>query len=234
MPWFAWQSQADLDTLRSHYTKWRPDALVADSPETAVTLLGETDAAVLVEVDNPFGLALSEDVDLNAEFDKSPLEGEVAFAEFIARTRDSLANAVGCGADGVLYRVFGAEPTLSTPMQFGGLYLEQERELLSEIRDARFNIVFVEGGDETYLDVVSDLPAAALGWDELRNPVAPANVRTMHRGALACGLYAEDPQKLFASIGRLGLILSGKVESLSDFNFSDTVAAAQSLAEAAR
>jgi hypothetical protein len=119
-------------------------------------------------------------------------------------------------------------------MQFGGLYLEQERELLSEIREARFNVIFVEGGDETYLDVVSDLPAAALGWDEVRNPMPPSQVREMHRGALACGIHSEDPQRLFASIGKLGLILSGKVESLADFNLGDTIAAAQSLAEAAR
>jgi hypothetical protein len=106
--------------------------------------------------------------------------------------------------------------------------------LLAEVTAARFNVVFVQGGDETYLDVVSDLPCAAFGWDEQENNVSAAEVRTMHRGALACGLHAEDPQRLFASIGRLGLVLSGMVGSLQDYDFNDTVAAAQSLAEAAR
>jgi len=234
LPWFAWQPATDATAALDHYRKWQPDALVVQSSQEVAELLAETSAAVLVEIDNPFGRAMQRGIDLNAEFDKGPSVGDAAFGGFVQETRLALASAIESGADGVLYRVFGAEPSLSTPMQFGGFYLEQERELLGEITDARFNVVFVEGGEETYLDVVSDLPGNAFGWDEERNAVSASTVRAMHQGALACGLHSEDPQKLFASIGRLGLILSGKVVSLADRDFGDVLAAAQSLAEASR
>ena len=76
-------------------------------------LLQQTRAAVLVEVDNPFGRALQEGIDLNAEFEKGPEEGDAAFGEYVTETRQALARALESGADGVLYRVFGAEPTLA-------------------------------------------------------------------------------------------------------------------------
>jgi hypothetical protein len=215
--------------------RWSPDAVVVSSPlEVSGVSQAVPDTVVLVEVGNPFGAAMQDGVDLNAEFEKGPDLGGAAFEAYVSGTRSALAAALESGADGVLYRLFGAEPSLSTPMQFGGFYLEQERELLSAITDARFNVLYIEGGEGLYLDVVSDLPCHALGWDESRSGITASEVRAMHRGALMCGLTAEDPQRLFSSLGQSGLILGGKVEDLSAFDFSDVVSASRSLAVGAQ
>lgn len=202
--------------------------------EVASVIAAATDTVVLVEVGNPFGAALLNDVDLNVEFDVGPQAGGEAFESYVAETESALTAALESGADGVLYRLFGAEPLLSTPMQFGGFYLEKERELLAGIGDARLNVLYVEGGEGLYLDVVADLQAHAMGWDEDRSAIPATEVREMRRGALACGLLSEDPLRLFRSIGGSGLILSGKVEDLSSVDFSDVVSASQTLAEAVR
>ena len=235
LPWFVWKPQSLFTDVSDLAENWQPDALVVATPEDARELLQAfPDSAILVEVGNPFGAALLDGIDLNDEFEKGPAVGSHAFDKYVAATQELMESAMDSGADGILYRVFGAEPNLSTPMQFGGFYLEQERELLSGVADARFNVVYIEGGEGTYLDVVSDLTSHALGWDEMRSAIPASEVRAMHRGALACGLHVEDPQRLFASIGKTGLILSGKVEDFSTYDFTNVVSASRSLAEAMR
>jgi hypothetical protein len=235
IPWFAWAPGTLADTAIEFCDRWQPDAVVVQSAsEVAAVVEAASDVAILVEVGNPFGAALLDDIDLNDEFEKGPQAGGQAFENYVDETESALAAALESGADGVLYRLFGAEPLLSTPMQFGGFYLEQERELLAGIRDARFNVLYVEGGEGLYLDVVSDLEAHAVGWDEDRSAIPATEVREMRRGALACGLLNEDPLRLFRNIGGSGLILSGKVEDLAAFDFQDIVSASQTLAEVMR
>jgi len=235
IPWFAWSPGTQADAAIEFYSRWQPDAIVVKSAlEVGPVVAAGPEAAILVEVGNPFGTALQKNVDLNEEFEKGPQVGGAAFESLVAETESALESALDSGADGVLYRLFGAEPLLSTPMQFGGFYLEQERELLAGIRDARFNVLYVEGGDGLYLDVVADLEAHAMGWDEDRSAIPATEVREMRRGALACGLFNEDPLRLFKTIGGSGLILSGKVEDLSVHDFHDVVSASQTLAEVMR
>ena len=210
-----------------------PDAVVVASAEEVVTAIHESpETPVLVEVQNPFGEAIDAGIDLNGEFDRGPTYGEQAFASLFEKTEAKIAEALGAGADGIFYRLFGAEPNLSTPMQFGGLYLEQERDLLKGIMDARFNVLYVEGGEGTYLDVVSDLPAHAFSWDEDRTAIPAGEVRKFREGALACGLLSEDPLRLFRSVGSAGLILCGKVADLAQTDFSDVISASSALAGA--
>jgi len=233
IPWFAWCPGTTAEVAIEFYNRWQPDALVVESAsEAAVAMQAAPDAAVLVEVGNPFGAALLDNLDLNEEFDKGPLVGGAAFESYVKETSAALQSALDAGADGVLYRLFGAEPSLSTPMQFGGYYLEQERELLSSIRDAAFNVLYVEGGDGLYLDVVSDLEAHAIGWDEDRSSISPSQVRAMRHGAIACGMLSPDPIRVLKGVGGSGLILSAKLEGLDTFDFRDVVSASQSLVEA--
>ena len=230
-PWFAWSGGASAKQALDFAKSFSPDAIVVSSAiraEQALQELDENGPAVLVEVGNPFGEALQSGVDLNEEFAKGPESGDEAFSAFVEGVGSSLHAALESGADGVLYRVFGAEPSLSTPMQFGGHYLERERELLQSISDARFNVVYIEGGDEVFLDVVSDLPAHALGWDEQRSHIPPSEVRKMREGALACGLFS-DVRKLWEEFGGKGLIISGRVDDLSEFDFKEIIDVVQLL-----
>ena len=87
-------------------------------------------------------------------------------------------------AQGVFYRLDGAYPSASTPMEYGGHYLEVDRDVLSSIQNS-FVIVFVEGEGEVYFDFVSDLPADAMGWDADRNPIDLNEARRHRAGALA-------------------------------------------------
>ncbi len=85
----------------------------------------------------------------------------------------------------MLYRLHGAHPSHTSPMQYGGYYLERDREILEEITDARFNLLFIVGSEGTYIDFVSDLPAHVFAWDERASGVTLEEVRQMRTGALA-------------------------------------------------
>ena len=218
-PWFAWSPQTSAASAIAFGKQWSPDAVVVRSAIDAEQVLAQLpEAAVLVEVGNPFGEALQGGVDLTAEFAKGPDAGSSAFLAYSEGVASSLQAALRCGADGVLYRLFGAEPSLSSPMQFGGFFLEQEKDLLSTVADARLNVLYVEGGEGVFLDVLADLPAQAFGWDEDRSNVSPAQVRKARKGALACGLDS-DFRKLWDEFEGKGLIFSGKVPDIAEYNF---------------
>lgn len=214
-PWFVWDVEAPGSFLGKH----SPDAMVARSAEEARALLsstGEEGPAILMEVLNPLGLALAEGENPNRLLD----EPEVAAREldrWAEQCREALANALASGVDGIFYRLRGAEPPYSTPMEFGGFHLERERELLEEIGDARFNVLLADGAAETYLDFLTDLPAHAFAWDEARVPFTATQVREMRPGALACGLY-NDLHKVWHNLGGVGVIFAGPARVGFDYS----------------
>ena len=156
------------------------DALIVADADSVVA---DDERAVLVEVANPFGQALARDFDLNAALVADP--DAPALEEMVEATRTDLRNALDAGADGVFYVLHGARGKWCSPMQYGGWYLERDRELLQEIADARLNVLFVVGEDDTYLDFVSDLPAHVFAWDANATTQDSAAVRTMRAGAQA-------------------------------------------------
>jgi hypothetical protein len=167
------------------------DAVVV--PASADTVLGARgggERILLAETLNPYGLAFRRGIDLNALLRKDPAEGGALLGRLCAEVREAMLEALGAGADGVLYRLHGAHPLHCTPMQYGGHFLERDRELLEAVCDAPFNLVFVVGDEGVYLDFVSDLPAQALGWDALATGISASAVRAMRTGALA----AADPE----------------------------------------
>lgn len=147
---------------------------------------------VLVEVANPFGLALQAGVDLNHAQKEDPVRGAERLNEFVARTRDKINDALSAGADGVLYKLYGACEQFCTPMQYGGYYLEIERELLSEASQASLNILYVVGDEDTFIDFVSDLPAHAFAWDSQTTGFSVAMVRELRDGALCTNDNSAD------------------------------------------
>lgn len=141
--------------------------------------------AQLWAVDSPFSRAIREGFDLNDALQADPTAGEQALNVYADEARREMMEALEGGADGIFYRLDGAYPEASTPMEYGGHYLEVDRLLLSEVQEARFNVVWIEGEEELYLDFVSDLPAHALGWSMSRTGVGAQELRPMRNGALA-------------------------------------------------
>lgn len=141
--------------------------------------------AQLWAVDSPFARAIKEGFDLNDALQSDPVSGEQALNGYADEARREMSTALDGGADGIFYRLDGAYPDASTPMEYGGHYLEVDRLLLSEVQEARFNLVWIEGDRELYLDFVSDLPAHALGWSMQATGVNAEDLRSMRKGAIA-------------------------------------------------
>jgi hypothetical protein len=163
------------------------DALiVASAPHIVASFVGG-ERAVLAEVDNPFARFGAE---LNREFAIDPVAASEKLDQATEEARAKMRGALEAGADGIFYRLFGARALHSTPMQYGGHYLERDRELLEEIGDARLNVLFLVGNDDLYLDFISDLPAHVMAWDREASGFSGAQVRTMRNGAQA----SSDPE----------------------------------------
>ncbi len=164
----------------------RADAIVV--PTGSVTG-GRGGQAVLAHVPSPFARAIRRGTELAQLLHDDPAAGGDALAELTQEARAEMARALEHGADGVYYELDGAYPERTTPMQYGGFFLEVDRRLLEEFETAGFNILFIKGDAEPYIDFVSDLPAQAFGW-EVASGVSVESVREMRQGALA----AADPQ----------------------------------------
>ena len=157
------------------------DARIVSVDEVNFSLENEPDKAVLAEIVGPCGRATS--LALNALLESDPAAGNVELDRLVRLVRDDIQAALSQGADGVFYRLQGAQPGLTTPMQYGGFYLERDRELLREVKDARLNVLYVEGPG-AYIDFVSDLPAHVFAWDPTDGSRFD-EVRTLRPGALA-------------------------------------------------
>lgn len=143
----------------------------------------------LAKVLNPFGRALKLEVPLDDELAEDPAKGERTLDSLVAKTKQEMESALQMGADGIFYMLYGARGLHTTPMEYGGHYLERDRELLAGIENATFNMIFVVGENDAYLDFVSDLPAHAFGWDCLATGVDVNAMRQMR----PCGLATNSP-----------------------------------------
>lgn len=168
------------------------DAIVAPLELLRKALDTHPDQAVLAEVVSPFGRAIRRDLDLSELLREDPDLGAQRLDGFVQETRDEIDAALSQGAFGVFYRLDGAYPIASTPMEYGGHYLELDRQLLAEVEQAPFNLLYVEGEKEPYLDFVCDLPAHAFAWDYEHSGVDLAAARAMRNGALAAPAPGAD------------------------------------------
>lgn len=153
------------------------DALVLPANAFPAT---PADHAQLARVASPFLRAREEGVDLNAIVSEDPSTTEVD--RFAEATRSEMHVALENGADGIFYHLDGPRSSQCTPMQYGGLYLELDRDLLQEVREARAVLVWVEGEEELYLDALSDLPAHAMGWHFAASGFSAAQFKALRPG----------------------------------------------------
>lgn len=153
------------------------DAGDPDADVLAMSLSGETDAARLAIVRSPLWHAQNSGFDLRTESQEDP-DAAAASMQRFAATASGAAAAAAEWADGLLYILHGADPNHTTPMEYGGILLDLDREILSGVTfGPRF--VFVSGTEEPYLDFVSDLPCEAFGWE---SSLAPSKVAELRRG----------------------------------------------------
>jgi hypothetical protein len=150
--------------------------------------------ALLVEVPNPFGRAWVRRIDLNELLKTNPQEGVRLLIQFVEAAKTAMARSLDAGADGILYRLHGATAAHCTPMEYGGHYLEHDRELLEGISKAPANMIFVVGDSGIYLDALSDLPAHILGWDDRTTGISAAQGRSIRKGPIATFDESSDVQ----------------------------------------
>ena len=144
---------------------------------------------VLAEISNPFGLALKKGINLNKALKDDPTVGGEILDILAEEVRGKIASSLEKGADGIFYRLHGASPRHCSPMQYGGHYLELDRDLLQEASEAQLNVLFVAGDEELYIDFVSDLPANVFAWDSGKTHISAEQVRAARKGAVA----SSDP-----------------------------------------
>lgn len=169
---------------------------MADSPQAEAIVLQssstdfvEEGRAVLVDVPNPFGLALQKGIDINRALKDDPTVGADLLDALVHEIRQTISNSLMNGAEGIFYRLHGACSKHCSPMQYGGHFLERDRELLLSAASAPFIVLFVAGSQELYIDFVSDLPALVFAWDHEKTNLSASEVRTLRPGATA----SSDP-----------------------------------------
>jgi hypothetical protein len=173
------------------------DAVVVDPTDASKPHSAES--ILLAEVSNPFGLALQKGIDLNSALKDDPTVGGDLLDTLVEEVRLNICSSLKSGADGIFYRLHGACPKHCSPMQYGGHYLERDRELLSTASAASLNVLFVAGHEELYIDFVSDLPANVFAWDRELTQVSAGDVRSARIGATA----SSDPtSEITLLIGR--------------------------------
>lgn len=184
---------------------WPNDEMYSDAAIVAIGRLGNAKASprcVLAEIFSPFSRAIAKQMELNSAFKVDPTGAETVLRDLVEQTEREIAIALSNGADGIFYRLQGAEPEFSTPMEYGGHYLESDREILKQSESASLNVLCIEGGPEVYMDFVSDLPAHVFAWDSLRTHISVGEVRKMRAGILAAA--SPDADILFG--GSYGLL----------------------------
>ena len=165
----------------------RADGVIVDEKD----LGSATRQAVFCRVQNPFGRSARAELDINALLKENPGEGASAIQKFASEARDEIDHVLKAGANGIFYMLSGACAAECSPMQYGGHFLEVDREILAGTPDGSFDILYVCGDSELYIDIVSDLPAQAIAWNSSAG-VQISEVREMWPRAVAAADQDAD------------------------------------------
>lgn len=143
----------------------------------------------LVRMTNPFGRTGG---NLNGLLAEDPIEGAKAMDALVDEILGEIDAAIEQGADGIAYFLHGAEPALCSPMQYGGFYLERDREILERACERGMTLLAVHGGPGTYIEIVSDLPATIMAWDASATGIDADEVASIRGGLLCPGTESAD------------------------------------------
>jgi len=139
-------------------------------------------------VDGPFGRAEQAGIPIVDLFEKDVASGDDVLAELIFATRKEILEA----NDAILYVISGPEPAKTTPMQYGGHFLERDRELLEFANQKGEVWLFVDAGPGAYLDFVSDLPAEVFAWNAVKTGFPLSEMRKLRNGRLCTNEQGAD------------------------------------------
>lgn len=145
---------------------------------------GQSSVAQLCRVKSPLARALASGEEIVELLDTDVEQGAERLRELTEATRNEMAEAVSVHADGIVYELDGAYPSVSSPMQYGGHFLEIDRALLAEAKQSTATVLWVRGEDSPYIDFVSDLPSHVFVWDSGAG-VTVEEVAELRTGALA-------------------------------------------------
>jgi hypothetical protein len=147
---------------------------------------------VLVEIASPFQVCRLAGISILDELETNPVVGNGHLQAAVESARREIDLSLAAGADGILYCLHGATLAHMSPMSYGGHFLERDRELLSAYSSRAQIILFVAGGEGTYFDFVSDLPASAFAWDANSSMITASEMRSIRAGALASADPSSD------------------------------------------
>jgi hypothetical protein len=77
-------------------------------------------------------------------------------------------------------------------MQYGGLFLERDRELLEFAKSKGEVWLYIDAGPGAYLDFVSDLPADVFAWDAIQTGFSLEEMRKLRPGKLCTNEVGAD------------------------------------------
>lgn len=147
----------------------------------------------LAQIVSFFGLAYIEHPEIAELMGQDPLRSGEILDRAQAQCSENIRHALNSGFDGFVYVLVGAEPKYLSPMQYGGFILDQDRAILSEFSDLPNRFIYVIGGEETYMDAISDLSATALGWNENEVNFGIQNMRSLAQKPI----FANHPDSDF-------------------------------------
>jgi uroporphyrinogen decarboxylase len=128
------------------------------------------------------GKRLAEHVRTNP---KAVRAGAVALAQTLKQYAKATLDA---GCEGIYYALSGASDEGVSREEYATIFADLDREVLSSVSDAPFNILHLHGYKNLYFDMVHDLPAAAVCWSDIAGGPSYAEARRIHPGCLMCGI----------------------------------------------
>lgn len=78
----------------------------------------------------------------------------------LERSSSKISELATAGEEVIAVKVFGANPETCSPMQYGGFFLEAERDLLAQSPVP--TVAIVAEAPDSYTDFLTDLPCAAM------------------------------------------------------------------------
>jgi len=139
-------------------------------------------------IDGPFRRAEKAGIPIVELFEKDIASGDDILAKMVSETRKEILGA----NEPILYILSGPEPAKTTPMQYGGHFLEKDRELLEFANERGEVWLYVDAGPGAYLDFVSDLPAEVFAWDAVKTGFSLNEMRKLKTGKLCTNEEGAD------------------------------------------